>query len=536
MKSSKQKNDREAVILSPNPIGTKDLLINVNTTTSKTNMEKPPENWGIYNEDDSKSYSNTNLERNFDIENAVPEKPEEKEEKKEEKTEEPQQTQQPEKEPEKENKTKESQEIPEERLEALGKDIATKLGEDRLFFLQENTFEEDFLKWQKQMEALYDFDAFKNLSKNEQKKIIEILENYLSDTSETIEYEKKYLESADEQMKDQGKQGLEFHQSLQRAIIARLQIYNNIYQSEKPEEKKEEKTEESQKTSEQQPKEEKTPETHPIQPPEKPLKNIKTQVYNLIDGAKVVFDSKELDPVAKKELLDQYSFQLAKLLNIPFESVYLPELITDNAKLDQLIDKLSTEEGKEKPEEPQQTPKQQPKERPETQSTQPPEKPSENSVKKNIDESRKILNDRSLDFQKQVELLKDIEQYLSKVLNLSPEKINLRKLTKMTPEELNEWLNAVKIITKPEVQEQLNKPETKTLLKQGVEALQKSNTEKHEGKPPAWLEKAKETAKTGALALGAGAGILPIIIFFLLFFGLNKIAGIEIGGEGKGKK
>lgn len=103
----------------------------------------------------------------------------------------------------------------------------------------------------------------------------------------------------------------------------------------------------------------------------------------------------------------------------------------------------------------------------------------------------------------------------------------------MTPEELNEWLNAVKIITKPEVQEQLNKPETKTLLRQGVEVLQKSDKEKSQEKPPAWLAKAKETAKLGGWALGAGVGISAIIAFLLVFLGLEKLT--EMGGGGKKK-
>ena len=126
-----------------------------------------------------------------------------------------------------------------------------------------------------------------------------------------------------------------------------------------------------------------------------------------------------------------------------------------------------------------------------------------------------------IDATKAIEIIQDkLKQYLGD--NPTPEQII--ELSTKHPEILTEISS---LLQNPKIQKQ---------YKEKLEAFLKSTPEKSKENAPAWLEKAKETAKTGAEALGAGAGILPIIIFFLLFFGLNKIAGIEIGGEGKGKK
>jgi len=119
--------------------------------------------------------------------------------------------------------------------------------------------------------------------------------------------------------------------------------------SEKQPEKQEEKPEEPQQTSEQ-PKEEKTPETQPTQRPEKSPENakIKEQLHGLIEKAAVVFYSKEVDPNERIKLMGEYSAQITKLLNISSTTIYLTELITDNKKQSQFIDKISGVVDKEK--------------------------------------------------------------------------------------------------------------------------------------------------------------------------------------------
>jgi len=227
---------------------------------------------------------------------------------------------------------------------------------------------------------------------------------------------------------------------------------------------------------------------------------------------------------------------------------------------------------------------------PTQQTEKPPEKTLEELLEADIDAAKKILDDKSLDFQGQVELLKGIEQHLSKVLNVSPNKINLRQLTKMTPEELSEWLNEgspekqleriikeiedgkiipgtflrfistpgasksiSKILDSLEFQEGIKKPENQNKLKAVIEKFQKFISKEKEIPKPEVVEKAKEFIKSeekkgkesifqkmgGWNTVGGIAGFSLMMFLILIFLGefklLEKATGIEIGGEGKGK-
>lgn len=382
----------------------------------------------------------------------------------------------------KEEKPEEPQQTPEQQpKDEVEKFFVEQIQADRHFFSKDITPKE-FRTWQEITQT-----DFKTFSEEKQKILMEMLANELGKNSNLIENAQKDLESKtiDKKEKDELEKGLkEYLQPLQKALRARTQVYHLAL--------------------------------HPEKQPEKPPEIFKVQtethkdfnkINELLSQAEIILQNKnlELEPQEKKEFLEKYTKEVAKILNVSPEKINLNDLIKMEPKE---LNEWVEEDNK------------------------------ENTIEKDIDTAKKILDDKSLDFQTQAQLLKEVEQRLSKSLNVSPDKINLRQLTKMTPEELSKWLNMVRIITKPEIQKELNNPKTQELLKEKIESLQKSDKESMGVKSPAWLEKAKETAKIGVGVLGATGGILFILAFFLAFFGLNKIAGIDLdfGGGGKGSK
>ena len=127
-------------------------------------------------------------------------------------------------------------------------------------------------------------------------------------------------------------------------------------------------------------------------------------------------------------------------------------------------------------------------------------------------------------------------QDITKTMEAIQDKIKQILGDNPTPEKITELLTKHPDIIN-EISDLLKNPNVQKQFKEQMENLLKSTQDKSKENAPAWLEKAKETAKIGGWALGAGFGIFSIIIFILLFLGLNKATGLDLGGEGgKGKK